>query len=175
MKSTPPPWNTPPRCTHKESHHENKSNLFFDAYGERETVQLFEVNTLRYKCVRSDSMSQIMKKWNYIDIKKLVFLLSLSFIRCHTYITRKCLAISRKRERERECMMRKGGKRKIYVRNKCVNMSDTTFLSFLLFWYMLQFSFGKWEKRNDRKWCVYWFTDFYNSILSKSYRWTWQL
>lgn len=43
------------------------------------------------------------------------------------------------------------GRRKIYVRNKCVNMSDTTFLpshGFFYFTpYMLQFSFGVADKK----------------------------
>ena len=45
----------------------------------------FEVNTLRYKCVRSDSMSQIMKKWNYIDIQKIGFLVAHHSSLSHIY------------------------------------------------------------------------------------------
>lgn len=76
---------------------------------------------------------KIMKKWNYIDIyrEKLVFALCLlapnAIHRCQTYITR----ILARGWRWGEGGMHGRKKRKIYVRYKCVNMSDTTFLRLL--------------------------------------------
>lgn len=85
------------------------------------------------KCVQSDIQQANNEKRNYIDIKNWFFY--------HSSFVRRCCCCKRIHQHGTKSSNRESEndgekRRKIYVRNKCVNMSDTTFLLFALFYFI---------------------------------------
>lgn len=122
--SSPNTYNKLDGCN--ESHHGYKSNLFFNALEAKVVWSQYGLQKkARYKCVRSDSMSENNEKVELHRYwEKLEF--SLSFTLAHKMPFIAVTHISREYSRGKMGDVR-WKKRKIYVRNKCVNMSDTTF------------------------------------------------